>query len=316
MYFPYVFGRQSELLALRSASNKYLSSGQVVPVIEPVVIKPNAIVKCLEGLGKNAQQAVVITNPYQGEFKGRPEAPWQKEIDGILAKQVSVVPGFQCRPGVSLATIQAFLKKYSERNVALLYLNAGLSDVEMQSLVASQNVCYHISLQGKMTASHRKMLPKPKAVDIVDHFNKQSRNADYAGFEHFTDTHKNFGVTGTGFGDYTVIGSEIQLGGGPPGAVAIHASYRDATSGDIWVEHFVSDETDVMAGSPASKYLEAVSKLAGVGSSRKHEFGVNDALDAYFSDDLTGHYPGLGKNKERQIHHHIAVMHDVLAGKI
>jgi hypothetical protein len=316
MYLPYLYGRQSELLALRSAATQYFSSGVVVPVIEPVVAKFNAVARCLEELGKNEHQAVVIMNPYQGELKGGAGAQWKKEIDTVLAKFPSLLPGFLCRQETTAANAQTFLKKYAGRDVALLYLNSGLSDTDMKTYAATPNVRYHICLQGRMTAAHRKLLPKSKAVNILDNFNKQPRNADYSGVEHFTDSHKDFTDSGIGFGDYTVIGSEMLLGGGPPGAVAIHATYKNADNDDIWVEHFVSDETDVAAGTAESKYLEAVAKLANEHPPREHEFGLNPALEAYFADHLSGHFPGLGKNKERQIHHHIALMHDVLTEEI
>lgn len=316
MYFPYLYGRQSELLALRSASKQYFSSCKVVPVIEPVVLKSAPVVRCLEVLGKNEQQAIVITNPYQGELKVGAGAQWEKDINAVLNECPSLIPGFHCRSGISSLSVQAFLKQYAPRDVALIYLNSGFTDEDMKLLAAAPNVRYHVSLQGKMTASHRKMLPKVKAVHIVDHFNKQARNADYSGSEHFTDIHKTFSGTDAGFGDYTVVGSEMQLGGGPPGAVAIHVTYKNADNDDIWVEHFVSDETDVTVGSAESKYLEAVAKLFGEHEGREHEFGFNPAIADYFDNHKNGHFPGLGKNKERQIHHHIALMHDVLVGEL
>lgn len=99
-------------------------------------------------------------------------------------------------------------------------------------------------------------------------------------------------------------------------AVAIHAIFKDAKLGDIWIEHFVSDDTDIDVGSAASKYLEAVAKIAKAGRSRKAEFGVNRALKEYGEDHRNQYFPGLGKSKERQIYHHIAAMHDVLTGAI
>lgn len=315
MYFPYLYGRQSELLALRS-SKPYYASGMVVPVIEPVITKPDGVLRCLEALGKDEHQVVVVMNPFQGEFKGVSSVAWRNEIDPVLAKYPSLLPGYLCRQGVTAANVQAFMKRYGTRDMAFLYLNSSLTDAEMKAHVTAANIKYHISLQGKMTAAQRKMLPKPKTVHILDNFNKQARNADYSGIEHFTDSHKDFGKAGIGFGDYTVIGSEIILGGGKPGAVAIHATYKNASNNDIWVEHFVSDETDIRVGTAESKYLEAVAKLADEHPSREHEFGINPALDAYLADNRIGHFPGLGKNKERQIHHHIALMHDVLTEEL
>ncbi|MFC0130960.1 hypothetical protein CR105_05250 [Massilia eurypsychrophila] len=312
MYFPYVYGRQSELLALRSSSSSCLEAGAVVPIVEPIVQKPSGFVKCMETLGKNGQQMIVVINPCQGELQGGAGSEWMKQVDAAIAAYPTVIPGFQCRPGVAMGHIQAFLTRYGDRNIALLYANSGLNDADMQILSSAPNVKFHVVLQGKITGAQLGALPTSKIVHIVDQFNKKIRNADYAGREHFTDSHKTFSQFGTGFGDYTITGSEVQLGGGPPGAVAIHVTYKNSSNGDIWIEHFVSDEVDVLAGSPESKFLEAVAKLAAEHSGREQEFGKNKALAAYFDDHLIGHFPGLGKNKERQILHHIARMNDLL----
>lgn len=315
MYFPYLHGRRSELLALRS-TKQYLSSGTVVPIVEPVVEKPADLLRCMDVVGKDGHRLIIITNPYQGELKGGPNPDWKDQVTEALNKHESLVPAFICHSGTTVTQLRTFLKKYRQRDVALLYLNPGYSDADMQAIALLPDVAFHIVLQSKLTAHQRKLLPKGKRVYVQDTFNKQARNADYAGAEHFTDAHKVFAKQGVGFGDYTVIGSHLQIGGGPPGAVAIHVTYKEEDSEDIWIEHFLSDETDVLAGTVEGKYLQAVSKLAEAHAPRAHEFGFNPALDAYLTDHLAGNFPGLGKNKERQIQHHIALMHGVLNGEL
>jgi hypothetical protein len=313
MYFPYVYGRGSELLALRNSCKTYFSDRTVIPVIEPVNLNPDRLARCLEDLGKENCHAVVILNPYQGELTNDVDKKtWFEKIHALLLKHPSLIPAFQCRSNIPLATINSFIQFYPNRAVALLYLNSGLNDSDMKILSGIKNIRFHISLQRKMTAAHMKLLPRSKSVHIVDYFSKQLRNADYSGQETFADAHKNFKDSGIGFGDYTVIGSAMQLGGGPPGAVAIHMTYKKPENAEIWIEHFVSDETDINLGSVGGKYLEALAKLVGSHRVRRNEFGDNEAIDAFLADHAIGHYPGLGKNKERQIHHHIALMHRVL----
>lgn len=312
MYFPYVFGRASELLAIRSTSRHYLSSGLVTPVIEPIVAKPAALIKCMEDMGERGHKAVVVVNPSQGELKGGPVPAWSDSIDAALTAHPSLIPGFLCRAGVTQVEISAFLTKYASRQVALLYLNSGLSDAAVRSLASAPNVLYHIALQGKVPSSQLALLPHAKKVHIQDHFNKQARNADYCGEEHFTDRHSSFSEHGAGFGDYTITGSEVQMGGGPPGAVAVHITYRSATDGNLWVQHFVSDDTDIGLGTTDGKFLQAISKFAAEYHGRAAEFGANAALNDYLQNHNDSHYPGLGKNKERQIQHHIARVHDFL----
>ena len=312
MYFPYVFGRASELLAIRSSSVNYLSSGLVIPIIEPIVTKPAALTKTIDEIGERGHKAIIITNPSQGELKGGPPLAWVAAVDASLAAQASIIPGFLCRPGVTHAAVHDFLTKYSHREVALLYLNSGLSDAGVQSLALVPNVSYHVALQGKVPRSQLLLLPHAKKVHIYDHFNKQPRNADYCGEEHFTDRHRSFSEHGAGFGDYTITGCEVQLGGGPPGAVAVHITYKSGSDGNLWVQHFVSDDTDIGVGTTEGKFLQAVSKFAAEYHIRGAEFGTNGAINDYLQNHNNSHYPGLGKNKERQIQHHIARIHDFL----
>lgn len=71
MYFPYVYGRRHELLALRSANSKYLTPELVVPIIEPVKSNSGDLIRCLDILGKENKAAIVIANPTQGDFKDK-----------------------------------------------------------------------------------------------------------------------------------------------------------------------------------------------------------------------------------------------------
>lgn len=315
MYFPYVFGRASELLALRSTSQSCLSSGLVVPIVEPVITKPAALLKAMAVIGQRGQRAVIVTNPYQGELKDGAPADWGIAIDATFVASPTLIPGFMCRPGVTYAEVQAFLTKYANRNVALLYLNSGLSDAIIQTIAQVSNISFHIVLQRKAPSSHLALLPHGKTVHITDNFNKQARNADYSGQEHFTDHHRFYSQFGAGFGDYTITGAEIQLGGGPPGAVAVHLTYKCSNDSNLWMQHFVSDDTDIGVGTTEGKFLQAVSKFATQYHSRVAEFGINGAINDYLQNYNNSHFPGLGKNKERQIHHHIErINHFLLTG--
>ena len=69
MYFPYLYGRRFELLALRSASTEFPLAETIAPVIEPVVERPADLKRCLQALGARRVRAVVILIPHQGHFR-------------------------------------------------------------------------------------------------------------------------------------------------------------------------------------------------------------------------------------------------------
>jgi hypothetical protein len=316
MYFPYVFGRQSELLAIRSLCEICNQTGLVVPLIEPVNANPDDLIRCLDKAGKASLRLVVIMNPHQGEFSIGGITAWAKAVDPVMSKYATLMPALSCGPATDLNKINQFRKRYAGSQIALVYTSPDLSDAEFSELAKHSDVSFHIVIHGKMSAAHKALLPKKKLVDIRDYFNKKARNADYGGRELFTDSHKTFKSNGAGFGDYTIVGAVFDPGGGKPGAVAIHAIYKNSKNGDIWIDHFVSDDVDRDIGDAAGKYLQAAKKLVASLKARKAEFGTNAALAAHIADVQASHFPGLPKSKERQIHHHIALVHDILTGKL
>jgi hypothetical protein len=312
MYFPYLFGRQFELLALRSASDEFPLAATVVPIIEPVKSNPADLKRCLRLIGATGMRAVIILNPHQGEFRGRNPNALRQALREEFDLHATLLPGLLCDQRVSMPDITAFLGIYPDKEIALLYSGPQIAVNELQELVAERRIRFHIALRDQMAANQRALLPRGKAVEIRDRFNALARNADYDGSEYFTDSHQNFRDTGVGYGDYSVIGSTYREGGGPAHAVAIHAVFRQPGTEQLWVEHFVSDDTDPDVGSVDEKFHQAAAKLVRAANRRRPEFGQNAALVDYAGDVRENHYPGLGQSKRRQIHHHIATNHLIL----
>lgn len=68
MYFPYLRGRQFELLALRELTLKKLLSSKVIPVVEPVKLSPT-LLKTMEVFVENKKELGIIWNPAVGTFE-------------------------------------------------------------------------------------------------------------------------------------------------------------------------------------------------------------------------------------------------------
>ncbi len=312
MYFPYLFGRRFELLALRSAAAEFPLAATVAPVIEPVINNPGDLKRCVRAIGASGMRAVVILNPHQGEFHGRNPNALRQALTEEFEQHGSLLPGLLCDQRIQMRDVTTFLGNYPNRDIALLYSRPQLATNEVQGLIAEPRVRFHIALGGQMAAVQRALLPRGKAVEIHDRFNALGRNADYNGSEYFTDSHQNFRGNAIGYGDYSVIGSTYVKGGGPAHAVAIHAVFKQAGTGQLWVEHFVSDDVDPDVGSVEEKFHQAAAKLVRAAGRRRPEFGQNAALSAYAADVHENHFPGLGENKRREIHHHIATNHNIL----
>lgn len=315
LYFPYLYARQSEMLALRSLRGNYPLRDTVIPILEPVNRAHAPLQRLLNDFGEADDNLIVVTNPYQHEFHGRGLDGWIEPIEAAIEAHDSLIPGLLCSQATTAEQISDFLAQYRDRDVALLYLNARLLDAQVQRLAERANIRFHINLHERMSAAHRAMLPREKVVDVRDDFQRKARNADYVGIEFFTDRHLNYQQVAVGFGDYTILGATFEAGGGPAAAVAIHGTFKER-GGDVWVEHFVSDDVELNVGTVGEKFLQAAGKLVARARQFPRKFGNDQALQDYADDVAAQHYPGLGKSKERQIYHHVALMHQLLTGRL
>lgn len=318
MYSPYLYARQSELLALRALLKDGIDLSGLVPVLEPVLLETKGLKTCSEAFAKAGKPLIIATNPSQNEYKtlSNPKDALYKNIKDFIHASPSIIPGFNVSKNTTKSEIHTFLNQYSQQNVALIHNSPNISLNDLKAHTLFSNIKYNIILSNKITTAHKSALPIPSLISVEDSFIKQAKNADYSGKEHFTDKHKTIGSDKLAYGDYTITGQTLDIGGGKPGAVAIHAIYKDPSTQDIWIEHFVSNETDRNIGSAESKFLEAARKLVKETTSRPAEFSNNSALQAYRDHVAQNTWPGLPKNKELQIRHHICLMLDVIGGKI
>lgn len=318
MYSPYLYARQSELLALRALVKDGVDLSDLVPVLEPVIINTKGLKTCSDAFANAGTPLIIATNPSQNEFKSvsNPQEILYNNIKDFIHSSPFIIPGFNISQNTTKSEIEYFLSKYNQQEVALIHNSPNIGLNDLKSHTSFSNIKFNVILSNKITANHKKALPIQSLISVEDSFTKQAKNADYSGKEHFTDKHKTIGADKIAYGDYTITGQKLDIGGGKPGAVTIHATYKDIATQDIWIEHFVSDETDRNIGSAESKFLEAARKLVKQTTSRPGEFSNNTALQAYEDHVKNNTWPGLPKNKELQIRHHICLMLDVIGGKI
>lgn len=318
MYSPYLYGRGSELLALRELAASCTNAELFIPIIEPVLTKTDKLIRCLEILSEKNKRVMLVINPKQHEFSKDIEArrKFVATIKNNLGKCKTLIPTLIVDSSVAIETLNAFLKAFEGSNVALIYNKPSISDVEFSKLTKLKFIEFHITIDGNVTDFQFNEIPKNKLIEVKDNFVKLDKNADYSGQEVFTDKHKKIGKTVLGIGDFTIVGKKLEIGGGKAGAVASHLIYKHPASGDIWIEHFVSNDTDRDIGDVASKFLQMTDKIEKEVRTRATEYGSNKALEKYNEHYKSRTFPGLGKNKEYQIRHHIQHIIDVISGKI
>lgn len=308
MYFPYLRGKQFELLALRELCSVMGENREKIsPIIEPVK-NTSGLINCITELRKNQINFNVIINPSVGEMKGR-----SLEILTKLRWKLPDYDNFQ------LAVIVDHSVDYREllENVLAAEFEAprfsfihnetevDIGHIQERFSVAGPIVNNVINLKRAGFRYHR-AFEMGTRVSLYDYFGSLPKNADYLHQQdsNFSDEYKFYKDEGfSGFGDFLTIGDIYMDSGRLPWAVAVHISYVDE-QGRIRVKHFVSDTNDDPTD-VAGKFSQANAKLVAWANNQN----VNTiAVNRFRELQAAGHYPGLGTIKKLSIMNHIELM--------
>lgn len=142
LYFPYLYARQSELLALRSLRVNYPVRDVLIPILEPVNRAAAPLVRVLNEFGEGGDNLVVVTNPHQHDFHAGNFDGWIGPVEEAINTHGALIPGLLCTHTTTIPEIRDFLARYRGRDVALLYLNSRLTEANAQRLA-----------RGRMSAS-------------------------------------------------------------------------------------------------------------------------------------------------------------------
>ena len=296
MYYPYLRGRQYELIALRELNKIKIFDSHIIPIIEPVKAS-STLLSVLQDFSKNNNNIALIQNPKVGSFFAEMSAN----------KKYSEAYNECCNK-------ENFIKAH--------ILNSEFQDVPQMLDMPNQKIyicndkdaiLHAVNLQDKAKifipdeAIFRRNIETNRVI-FADRFNKKGKNAEYdnPNDEFFSDDHKHFLNEGyKGFSDYSIIGDEYIESGFAPYAVAIHMVYFDATK-SLRVHHFVSDTNDDY-NDTAGKFAEALKKLIDyqlLHESENQTFAYN-VFKALYNN---GEYPGLGTIKKLSIMHHFELI--------
>lgn len=303
MYFPYLRGRQYELIAIRELIEKSLISKNVMPVIEPVKLS-SALIKTLRSFHEKDQALGLVLNPQVGSMeKDLNSEKNEKDRERFyeLLRTSNIL-------NVLFADIN-LLKRLS------LIEDEGISKRDIATICTNQDAIPFFESAYKNETPRfnfirdesvfRRRMPKQRVL-FEDRFRKKSRNVDYLELEDesFSSDHLYYEQDGyLGFSDYSIVGDEYLESGFAPYAIAIHIVYF-ATDDSMRVRHFVSDTNDDITD-PAGKFAEALEKLVIWNrTQRLNTYGIQTFEEMYRNRS----YPGLGTVKKLSIMHHLELM--------
>ena len=303
MYFPYLRGRQFELIALRELLESERIGQEIIPIIEPV--KPSAtLLKTLECFVNHDREIAVVFNPAVGDFPKkinemrRENSKIANELYELLTKHNKIIKSYimSAKGAVKLKTDELKTERYCLDDFLEVYDKS----LPRYTLIPDDR-------------AFRRVISESKVL-FEDNFNKRSRNIDYIEHEDefFSDSHLYFqNENYVGFADYSVVGEEFNESGFAPVAVAIHIVYFNEKK-ELRIHHFVSDSNDGIED-PGGKFGEALEKLVYwcEENNVQNTLGLQGFYDCYNS----GKYPGLGTVKKYSIMHHLELVSNFLGGK-
>lgn len=321
MYFPYLYGKQKELLAIRHLAKTLANDDAVQAIIEPVKQDTATLRITLDACEREELTNWVVVNPELLEFRGSsPQKSWSwgKQALSELKVRKFTKPTLMLSRSTTEDIIEAFDEEYAGESVGII-VQPSLADLDDVLEQLGQVEVTRVFFKGPgASSSSMKAVGLEKCAWVEDRFPHRSRNADYDGRHFFTDRHLNYKSNGlAGFSDYTILPPTPSDGGGPPGAVAFHMSHINLGKPvkELWVEHFVSDETDQKVNDNDGKFIEALEKFEIAVKRPDSGFGLTGAAKDYLSRAKSGNPPSLGTNKQLEIMHHLELVSGLIVGK-
>lgn len=312
MYFPYLRGKQFELLALKELSPLLGERRNVFPIIEPVRKPDGGLARCLASLADNQMNYALVVNPGVGELRG------QVMPDTIVRYvQTAQLPGVATLAVLVNETtdIDATLEGYAHaygRAFPLMLIHNGLTG-DLEALrIGSDGLgrAFDVIDFGVRKAYFRAF--GNDQILLRDGFERAERNADYLTRNEtdFSDDHLFYLTEGwAGFGDYLTIGEGYAEGGFTPRAVAIHWTYEPMPGAPIKIRHFTSENNGDIAN-VGGKFIEAAEKLVAFLNEQGIVTIASEVIRQHYA---AGTYPGLGIVKKLSIQNHLELISTILA---
>ena len=299
MYFPYLRGKQEEVLAVREAG---FLSDLTVPIFEPTNLS-HANLERWRQVIQAGRRFAIITN----SASGVPAPPPSDEVGNFIEDLPTqgVFPTLEIRPNVTPDRIRNFVERFRGRICVVVHRNHLYTAHQLSShLGPATDSIVHVLIDGGVPREILRELPARGRVLLRDGFAYETRNADYPPRTHFDDllhTFKNRGFDG--FGDFTIVGDRFSPGGGPAYAIALHLT--EITPTGVVTNHFISSPPPI-PGDNSGKYLDALGRLVRhiEGRPQFNTAGINGFRGSW----ADRHFPGLGKPKRWSILHHLEVI--------
>ena len=315
MYYPYLRGKQFELLALREFSREFENNHTIVPIIEPVKKQVNGLNAAALSMIKNGMKFAVILNPSDGDYRHTGiDNDILMSLTALTDDRDNWIPAYIYKHNGK--TLLDHAKQNNLLNLMIIFPSgADVNDEVLMEFLSKDEVAFVVSgnLSNNRSARGRLLRLGKALISLEDRFNERPRNADYANeideiFSEDFAYYKNDGLAG--FADYTPMAKDFIEGGMLPYAIAIHLTYQKSDD-QIFVHHFVSDN-NFDQSNIRGKFHEAAVKIDPFfkNNGLYYTSAVDELINRAESDDG---YPGLGYIKKLSVKNHLELITHILS---
>jgi len=313
VYFPYLRGKQYELLALKEMAPVLGGGAGIVPVIEPVKEPDGGLERCLDALWNNRVAPIIVVNPAVGDLKSEIVST---DVANFVGSR-PLVPNLSLGLIISESTdVRRLLAEYRQHysntyDLALIHDGVAGDLATLRDESAQLGRKYDLVSDELRQRHFRSFITDSIGVVMHDGFSAEERNSDYLPRVE-TDFAEDFlyyrDEGWRGFGDYLTLGRGWSEGGFTPRAVAIHWTYEPAVGSPIKIRHFTSESNGDLSN-VGGKFLEAAGKLARFLDSNGIHTAAAEVMRQHVRNQT---YPGLGIVKKLSIQNHLELMATIL----
>lgn len=139
MYFPFIRGKQYDLLALRGVDTNIYKS--VMPIIEPIDLN----LVSYKDIRKKNIPFILIVNPQKGDPAMTTQKITSDLINGVLAGYSNYQLGYIIKSTTTLLQVQRFLESHPTIQKNFIHFSTISNFEEINNLISSyDNVSYNI----------------------------------------------------------------------------------------------------------------------------------------------------------------------------
>ncbi|WP_416758699.1 hypothetical protein ACNI65_19130 [Roseateles sp. So40a] len=339
MYFPYLHGKQKEVLALRHLAPLLGAEGRVQPVIEPVRQAATSVRHTLEACEAHRLQTWLVVNPARQDFELLPQMQtleWGRQLFTSLPRRQWIHPTLLLGPTLTPEVVRRFVQLFSGRPLGVVVGCDGPPLAEVLALLAGaplrlvffKNVeprplsVFPAGLSSALGAPGASGVAGVSAVWVEDRPAPDNQALRLHERHLFSEQPLRYEAQGrAGFSDFATLPSRPDAPDVSSRLVSFRLTYLRcaATTGpgrsEVWIEHFIGDRPPGEDGHAQARFRGALQAFHLALDRPDTCFGPTEAARRYLTSFIDGVLPSRALSKQWEVMHHLELMSGMLAGR-